>query len=431
MKKKNKRKIIILIILAIVIGVVIIANQNKSKVKPVAVQSARVKREKIVQTVNASGSLIPQTQVKISANVAARIMNITVELGDTVKQGELLVELDKTQYEAAHERAMSVVQSGKANKRKVSSELKRMRELYKNNLTSEADLEAAIAQTEIAESQVVQAKATLKQAVDDLNKTRIQAPMSGIVTSINKEVGEIALGSVFQEDVILVISDMSRMEVKAEVDETDVVNVSIGDTTRIEIDAIPDTTYKGIVSEIAHSATTKGLGTQEQVTNFEIEVSVIGQDARFRPGMSATVDIITDIRDSAIVVPIQSLTVRQPVQADSAATEMPQETVNVFNSKSKAVDVVFVVNAAKNKKPRDDSQSLFSFKRLFKKKTYPTAEQRTVEIGISSDTQFEIISGLDVDEEIVTGSYKAISKELKHSSPLKITNNNKEKEKEK
>jgi len=435
MKKKNRRKIIILIILAVVAGIVIIANQNKSKVKPIAVQSAKVKREKIVQTVNASGSLIPKTQVKISANVAARIMNITVELGDTVKQGELLVELDKTQYEAAHERAMSVVQSGKANKRKVSSELKRMRELYKNNLTSEADLEAAIAQTEIAESQVVQAKATLKQAIDDLNKTRIQAPMNGIVTSINKEVGEIALGSVFQEDVILVISDMSRMEVKAEVDETDVVSVSIGDTTLIEIDAIPDTTYKGIVSEIAHSATTKGLGTQEQVTNFEIEVSVIGQDDRFRPGMSATVDIITDIKDSAIVVPIQSLTVRQPVKADSvdesSATEMPQETVNAFNSKSKAVDVVFVVNAAKNEQPRNGSQLLFSFKKLFKKKTYPSAEQRVVKVGISSDTQFEIISGLDVDEEIITGSYKAISKELKHSSPLKITNNNKEKEKEK
>ena len=430
MKKKNKRKIIILIVLAVVIGVVIIANQKKSRVKPVAVQSAKVKREKIVQTVNASGSLIPQTQVKISANVAARIMNITVELGDTIKQGELLVDLDKTQYEAAHERAMSVVQSGKANKKKVSSELKRMRELYKNNLTSEADLEAAIAQTEIAESQVVQAKAALKQATDDLNKTRIQAPISGVVTSINKEVGEIALGSVFQEDVILVISDMSRMEVKAEVDETDVVNVSIGDTTLIEIDAIPDTTYKGIVSEIAHSATTRGLGTQEQVTNFEIEVSVIGQDARFRPGMSATVDIITDIRDSAIVVPIQSLTVRQPVQADSAdessATEMPQETVNAFNSKSKTLDVVFVVNVAENEQPRTSSKSL-SFKGPFKKKTYPTAKQRTVEIGISSDTQFEIISGLDVDEEIVTGSYKAISKELKHNSSLKITNSPKEK----
>jgi HlyD family secretion protein len=214
-----------------------------------------------------------------------------------------------------------------------------------------------------------------------------------------------------------------------------VINVSIGDTTLIEIDAIPDTTYKGIVSEIAHSATTRGLGTQEQVTNFEIEVSVIGQDARFRPGMSATVDIITDIRDSAIVVPIQSLTVRQPVQADSAdkssATEMPQETVNAFNLKSKALDVVFVVNAAKNEQPRNGSQSLLSFKKLFKKKTYPSAEQRVVKVGISSDTQFEITSGLDVDEEIVTGSYKAISKELKHGSPLKITNNNKEKEKEK
>jgi len=426
MKKKNRRKLIILIILAVIVGVVIVANTKKSKIKPIAVQTAKVKREKIVQTVSASGLLIPKTQVKISANVAARITNITVELGDIVRQSDLLVELDKAQYEAAYERALSVVQSAEANQRKVSSELKRVKELYKNDLTSEADLEAASAQTEIAESQVIQAKATLKQAADDLSKTRILAPMDGVVTSINKEIGEIALGSVFQEDVILIISDMSRMEVKAEVDETDVVSVSLGDTALVEIDAIPDTTYTGIVSEIAHSATTRGLGTQEQVTNFEIEVSVIGQDNRFRPGMSATVDIITETKDSAIVVPIQALTVRQPLPADSVeasvVAQTPQEAVNFVNPKSKTVDVIFIVKDEKEGQPR---------KGLFKKKVYPVAGQRVVKVGISSETQFEIVSGLEEDEEIVIGSYKAISKELKHDSPLKITNGNKEKGEEK
>ncbi|HCK99655.1 MAG TPA: hypothetical protein DHW42_06080 [Candidatus Marinimicrobia bacterium] len=426
MKKKNRRKLIILIILAVIVGVVIVANTKKSKIKPIAVQTARVKREKIVQTVNASGLLTPKTQVKISANVAARITNITVKLGDIVKRGDLLVELDKAQYEAAYERALSVVQSAEANGRKVSSELKRVKELFKNDLTSEADLEAVSAQTEIAESQVIQAKAALKQVADDLSKTRILAPMDGVVTSINKEVGEIALGSVFQEDVILVISDMSRMEVKAEVDETDVVSVSEGDTALVEIDAIPDTTYKGIVSEIAHSATTRGLGTQEQVTNFEIEVSVIGQDTRFRPGMSATVDIITETKDSAIVVPIQALTVRQPLPADSVeasgVVQTPREALNSGNPKSKTVDVIFVVKDEKESQPR---------KGLFKKKVHPVAGQRVVKVGISSETQFEIISGLDEDEEIVIGSYKAISKELKHGSPLKITNNDKAKGKEK
>jgi HlyD family secretion protein len=420
MKKKNRRKIIILVIIALVVGVVIVANKNKSRVKPIEVQIGKVEKERIVQTVNASGSLIPKTQVKISANVAARIIKITVQLGDRVKTGDLLVELDKAQYEAAYERALSVVQSNQANQKKVASELKRTRELFKSNLASEAELEAAVAQTEIAESQVVQATAALKQAKDDLDKTSILAPMDGIVTSINKEVGEIALGSVFQEDVILVISDMSKMEVKAEVDETDVVSVNIGDTTLIEIDAIPDTTFRGTVSEIAHSATTKGQGTQEQVTNFEIEVSVIGQDQRFRPGMSATVDIVTDVRDSAIVIPIQSLTIRTPLPEDSTATES-QNQPNPGNllAKEETVEIVFVVNRPAENQPGK--------KGPFAPKVYPTVEQREVQVGISSNTKFEIISGLEPDEEIVTGSYKAISKDLQNDSSIKTGGDKKEK----
>jgi len=423
MKKKNIRKIIILIIVLIIVGVVIVANKNKTKVKPIEVQTEKVKKERIVQTVNASGSLIPKTQVKISANVAARITNITVHLGNRVKAGELLVELDKAQYEAAYERALSVVQSNKANQKKVSSELKRVRQLYKSDLTSEADLEAGIAQTEIAESQVVQAKAALKQAKDDLDKTRILSPMDGIVTSINKEVGEIALGSVFQEDVILVVSDMSKMEVRAEVDETDVVSVSVGDTALIEVDALPDTTYKGIVSEIAHSASTTGLGTQEQITNFEIEISVLGQDPRFRPGMSATVDIITDVRDSAIVVPIQSLTVRTPEPKTDTAGDSTHIEKKPLTAKVSPIDVVFVVC------PLNKDQKVK--KGPFAPKQYQTAEQREIKVGISSDTKFEIISGLEVGEEIITGSYKAISKELKHDSALKFAGDENEKGKKK
>ncbi|MBU0710388.1 efflux RND transporter periplasmic adaptor subunit [bacterium] len=424
MKKKNIRKIIILVLVVIVVGVVVVANKNKSKVKPIEVQTEKVKKERIVQTVNASGSLIPKTQVKISANVAARITNITVALGDRVKAGDLLVELDKAQYEAAYERALSVVQSNKANQKKVSSELKRVRQLYKSNLTSEADLEAGIAQTEIAESQVAQAEAALRQAKDDLDKTRILSPMNGIVTSIRKEVGEIALGSVFQEDVILVVSDMSKMEVRAEVDETDVVSVSVGDTALIEVDALPDTTYKGIVSEIAHSASTTGLGTQEQITNFEIEISVLGQDLRFRPGMSATVDVITDVRDSAVVVPIQSLTVRMPepvdnTESDSTNTEKKPPAAANNPAKVSPVDIVFVVH------PINEAQEVK--KGPFAPKQYPTAEQREIKVGISSDTKFEIISGLDVGEEIIIGSYKAISKDLKHDSALKISSGENEK----
>jgi HlyD family secretion protein len=410
MKKKNRKKVVILILIVVVIGCVVFFNLSREKETPINVTTDKVKSDRIVQTVNASGSLVPVTQVKISANVSAKIMDIHVDEGDTVKKGDLLVELDKAQYEASYERALSVLQSNQANRRKVASDYKRIKELYDKNLTSEAELEAASAQLELAESQVVQAESAVKQALDDLEKTKLSSPVNGIVTDIRKEVGEIALGSVFQEDVILVISDLSKMEVTVDVDETDVVNINLGDTTFIEIDALPDTVFKGIVSKIAHSATTTGYGTQEQVTNFKVEIAVLGQDKRFRPGMSSTVDIITDVRDSTLVIPIQALTIRS-IEDDSSKNKqsgkaLTYEGLNSF-SKGNEKEVVFVVKYPEN----SDKDTKYSY-----------AEMRPVKVGISSDTHFEIIEGLEKGEEIVVGSYKAISKELKDGSPLKITN---------
>lgn len=424
--KKGGRKILILLVVVIAIGAIVVLNMNQKKEKPLAVQTEKVNRQTIVQTVNASGSLQPVSQVKISANVSARIINITIMEGDIVKKGDLLVDLDRTQYEAAYEKAVSTVQSSKANRKKVASELKRAKALYKGNLASEADMETAEAQMELAESQVVQAEAALKQAQDDLDKTRITAPMDGIVTSVKKEVGEIALGSVFQEDVILIISDMSNVQVEVDVDETDVVNVEIGDTARIELDAIPNTKYTGTVSEIAHSATTTGAGTQEQVTNFLVKIAVLGQDPRFRPGMSSTVDIITDTKEDAVAVPIQALTARPPVvkpmegETDNHQKPGGFTPATVPFGQMKTVEVVFVV---KTPEISDTTKT----KGLFKKSANPLAEQRTVKIGISSDTHFEILEGLDESEEIVVGPYKVISKDIKDGSTLKITNKKEEK----
>ena len=408
--KKAGKKILILIIVVGVIGTMVFLNLNRQKAKPIEVQTEKVRRDRIVQTINASGSLIPITEVKISANVSARIMNIAVKEGDIVKKGDLLIELDKTQYEAAYEKAQSYVQSNKANLRKVASDMKRMQALYKQNLTSAAELESAEAQLQLAESQVVQAEAALKQARDDLDKTRIEAPMAGIVTRLEKEIGEIALGSVFQEDVILVISDMSEVKVEVEVDETDVVNVSIGDSANIEFDALPDTIYYGTVSEIAHSATTKGAGTQEQVTNFKVQVAVLGRDARFRPGMSATVDIVTDTRENALVVPIQALTARSETDTSLVTgAAAPQATTSL---KNKLIEAVFVVNSSDSVQQKPVG--------IIKKTTYPVARLMPVKIGISSDTHFEIIEGLIEGDEIVIGPYKVISKELSNGVPLKI-----------
>jgi len=397
MKKKNLVKTIILVAVLAAVATIIIVNLKKTSGDIVSVEASQVKREKIVQKINASGTLAPKIQVQKSAKVSARIINITVKEGDFVKKGDLLVELDAKRYEAQYDQAYSSLQSNKANYKKIKNELKRAEELFKSNLTSEAELESVRASAEMAESQVEQAKAYLSQAKDDLDQTKILATMDGKVTRLNKEIGEMAVGSTFQEDVILEISDMSVMEVIVDIDETDIVDVEIGDTTEIEIDAIPDTLFKGIVSEIAHSATIKGQGTQEQVTSFEVKIEVLGQDKRFRPGMSATVDIITDKKDNALTIPIQSLTVREEKETDSKEEE-PKEVEVVFLVKN-TVDENNIENASKG-----DLMAL----------------QKKVEVGISSDTHFEVLSGIAEGDYVVTGSYKAISKELSDSSLVEI-----------
>jgi HlyD family secretion protein len=398
MKRKNTIKLIVLLVAIIVIGVMIVVNMNKKTGKVLAVEAKPVNREKIVQKINASGTLAPVIQVKKSAKVSARIINITVKEGDMVKAGDLLVELDSKRYEAQYDQAFSSLQSSKANYKKIKNELRRAEELYKNNLSSEAELESIRASAEVAESQVAQAEAYLTQAKDDLDQTRILATMDGKVTRLNKEIGEMAVGSTFQEDVILEISDMSKMEVIVNIDETDIVDVEIGDTAEIEIDAIPDTLFKGIVSEIAHSATIRNQGTQEQVTSFEVKITVLGQDKRFRPGMSATVDIITDTRENALTIPIQSLTVRSEKKSEIEDGDETKNKEVVFVVKNQTSDAG-IENAGKG-----DLIAL----------------QKEVKVGISSDTHFEVLQGLSENDYIVTGSYKAISKELNDSTLVEI-----------
>ena len=405
MKKKNGIKVVILIIAILVVVTMILVNMKKRSGEIINVESGEVKKEKIVQKINASGTMAPVIQVKKSSKVSARIINITVKEGDVVKDGDLLIELDRKRYDAVYDQAFSALQSSKANFRKVKNELKRTEELYKNDLASAAALEVVRASSEMASSQVNQSKAYLSQAKDDLDQTRILSPMNGKVTRLNKEIGEMAVGSTFQEDVIIEISDMSKMEVVVKIDETDIVDVEIGDTTEIEIDAIPDTLFKGTVSEIAHSATIRGQGTQEQVTTFEVKITIIGQDRRFRPGMSATVDIITDIRNDVLTIPIQSLTVRAKSNTDEDDSD---------SEKDNDLEVVFlVVNQNIENSSKDDLIAL----------------QKEVKVGISSDTHFEVLSGLAEGDEIVIGSYKAISKELKDSSLVEIKSEKKEKDK--
>jgi len=457
-KKISRKRLLIGVGVVAVIVVIVLVNlssggdQSESRKGPaVAVQVEEVRQRTVAQTVTAAGRIQPVFETEISSTVSAQIMAVYVEEGHEVQPGDTLVILDQRRYEAAHERARSALRSARAELKKVTAERDRGRQLFEKNLISLQEMEAQEASYEKALSSREQAEATLDQAKDDLDKTMLVVPESGVVTKINKEVGEMALGSTFQADVLLVISDLSMMEVVVEVDETDVVDIELLDPVEIEVDAIQDTVFDGRVSRVAHSALVLGQGTQEQVTNFEVVVTLDVDpearriDPRIRPGMSATATITTALHKSAVAVPIQALTARVPIREkpgelgvgeepgeqrstddsdgrrgepgrggrgrpDSTGTaartmSQPEEGAEEF-TRPEPVEVVFVI-------ARDTTNTGGGFlARLFGAKPPERVEQREVKIGISSDTHYEIVSGLEPGEEIVIGSYQAVSKDL-------------------
>jgi len=343
-----KKKLIIGGAIVIVIALVLVNVLKKEK--GIAVDSEKITRGTIMQKVTGSGQIRPEVQVKISARVAGKILKLHAEEGDQVKKGQLLVELDQEQYQAALERAESTKLSMRANEKKLKSELIRSKDLHDQGLMSVAEFEAVQASHEAAESNTRQAQASVKEAKDALAKTRLHADMDGTVSLLNKEEGEIALGAQFQEDVIMIVADLAKMEAAIEIDENDVVNVSMGDTAEVEIDAFADTTFLGIVTKIANSATVKGLGTQEQVTNFEVTVALFDYNEKFRPGMSSTVDIITETRDDVIKIPIQAVTVRpkdklekKPGLEERPESESSEGGQDKEGKKPEMVEMVFCV----------------------------------------------------------------------------------------
>jgi len=415
----SKKKIIIgSIILLVVVVVVVLVIIKNGKTKEIEVQTIKVEKQKIVETVTATGWIQPKTQVKISADVAAKIIRMDVKEGDIVKEDDFLVQLDSERFLASVESAEANLRSIKANAEvnkenmiKADKDYKRTKKLFDKQLESEVVLDQmyAIAQVERARyqsalEQVEQAKASLKQTEDALSKTTIHAPMAGIISELNKEVGEIALGSQFQEDVIMVISNLSGMEALVNVDENDIVSVSLDDSAKIEVDALPDKVYNGVVTEIANSATITGRGSASQKTEFEVKINIIDPGMELRPGMSASSDIITDIREHTLGVPIQSVAMKTLVQLEDQS------------SKSKGNDAI-IDSALPNYTVDKEGFAQIVF---VVEKGHVIAKQ--VSTGIQSEKDIEILKGLSIGDEVVTGSFRAISQQLKNHTVVTVNN---------
>ncbi len=380
--------------------------------KPLEVQTAKVDRQRIVQKVNATGKIQPKTQVKISADVSGKIKRLPVVEGQWVDKGALLVELDRERFLAAVESGEANVRSAEANAalvghnlERVEKDLKRAEDLEAKGLESQAtydtrkaELQVERARLDAAREQVAQAQAALKQARDDLSTTTIYAPMAGTISELNKEEGEIALGSQFQADVILVVADLSEMEAQVNVDENDIVSIAAGQPAEIEVDALPDQKLKGVVYEIASSAKSAGGGTADQKTGFDIKIAVTDPPPTLRPGMTASADIVTKTNDNALSVPVQSVAVRTVDQLTTKGESRRDAEKRYQADADGFVEVVFCIDKGK-------------------------AVARQVKTGIQSDELIEILDGLAEGDEVVSGSYRAISRDLENGSVVTINRN--------
>ena len=430
--KKNK-KLFISGFIGLLILLIIIGNIVRDDSEIINVETEKIGRQTIIQKVNASGRIQPESEVKISATSSAIIDSITVVEGEYVKKNQHLISLDRKQLQANVDQVNSAVRSATARVKQDKANKERVERIYEQGLASDQELEAVQASYEISKSQLDQSRASLLVSQDALDKARLVSPQNGIVTRINKEAGEMAMGGMFSLDVLMIIADLSRMEVIVDVNENDVVSISIGDTSEIEIDAYLDTVFYGVVSEIAHMAETSNFGSQEQVTNFKVKVRMINVPPNIRPGMSATANIITEVRKNALSIPIQSLTVREFGSENKIFGEKDSKKWDDNDEEDKTPkkkeleELVFIISDKQDGVLRDGKISLV---KNMKEKKYKRGSQfvhiRPVTVGISSETHYELINGLEENDLIVIGNYKAVSKELKHNMQVSTEKDDKD-----
>ncbi len=416
--KKNKKKLFIIgglvVLLIVVVGLVVFSG-NKEDIT--SVQTDKVQKRTITETVSATGKIHPVFQVELRPEVTGEIVELPVIEGQRVKKGQLLIRLKPDQYVARKNRAEASYQASKStlNVReatlvKVKSEYKRVKGLYAKKLASDKDLESAKAlfeetkgQLEAQKSSVLQQAESYKDAQVELAKTVIYAPINGVITVLNVELSERVLGSSFSQGThLMTVADLSQMEARVDVDENDIVRIATGDTTNISIDAFGDKQFKGIVTQIGNSAKTTGLGSQDEVVNFEVRIRLQKADPTIRPGMSCDAEIRTETKNNVLSVPIQCVTARMPKFDRSKMSNKKKgksgtKTKQVSNKK-KPAEVVFLA---------DNNH----------------AKMVKVKTGISDDSFIEVIKGLEGGETIITGPYRAISKDLKDGARIIVKKN--------
>lgn len=408
-------------LLVVVVGAVVALGAAKGKNKPVEVRLEQVGSRDLVAVVTASGKIEPETKVDVLSDVQGRITKIGVREGDLVRKGDFLLQIDPAIYQATVSRAQALVASAqsdliraRANQDQARRALDRALELQRTNTSlitqesveqAQTSYDVAVANTRASQASVDQARAGLQEAQDNLRKTRIIAPISGRVTRLAVEEGEVAVIGTFSRDVglLMTIADLSVILAKVQVDETDVVRLAQGDSVEVSIDAFPDTTFVGRVTKIANSAqltaTATASGSNDRAVDFDVEITLANPPADIRPDLSCTARIVTDVRKGVLSIPIIALTVRQheklPVEGAPATPAPAGPAPDTTKGKAKDTEGVFVV-------------------------TDGVAQFRPVKVGIAGDEYFEVLEGVKAGETIVAGTYQAI-RDLRDSARVKAS----------
>jgi len=408
---KRRRKLILFIVTGLVLATVILIVVFRKREPVITVQTEKVTRRNITETVVANGRIQPVVQVKISPEVSGEITELPVKEGQSVTKGDLLLKIkpdtyiaSRNQADASYKSSLAGHATAEANLRKAEADFKRSRGLFESKLIPESDFDqarasfdVATAQLNSADHQVEMAKALLANAEEQLAKTTILSPLTGVITKLNSQAGERVLGTVQNVGTdIMTISDLNQMEARVDVGEIDVVLIRSGQKAKLEVDAFKDRKFAGLVTDIANSSRNAGSftsssSTSQEATKFEVRIRVSEPEA-FRPGMSVSAEIETRYRTNALAVPLASVTTRAPKNATNTNTVTGVEKKP--KDSTKPPEIVFVVNANHVK-------------------------STPVKIGICDDSYWEITEGLTEGQEIVSGGYRAVSRDLNDGKKIK------------
>ena len=416
----KKRNIWIALGAVVLVGVVVLSVMKGARGKVESVQLAKVRREDVTSRVRAPGKIEPKTQVKVSADIMGKVIQLNIKEGDPVKRGQLLLQLDDTQYRTMHSQSVAALSSARARVREAESALRvsdaafqRQHALFDQKLLSDAEWETATNSHEgarvalaTAQEEVARSQAAADGAADNLAKCRFVAPFDGVVSALNVEKGEIVITGTMNNPgtQILVVSDLSRMLVKAEVDETDVVDMRVGQKAKISVDAFPDTTFAGTVTEIGNTAKRSAISTVEGQTNFEVKVVFDDNVPQVRPGMTADVDIQTGAHEKTLAVPIQAVIIRTQSQLDRAARGKAGE-----QKKSNAKAFAAEDDTAGKKDPEITGIMVVKA---------DVTHFVPVRTGLASETMIEVFGDLKEGDTVVSGPYKAL-REIKPGAKVK------------